>query len=92
MRGCDPWPGAFLQGPKGPIKLFAPTALSTKSHAQPGEIIAPPLNGDPKLLWLACGQGSLGLAQIQAPGKKRLAAPEFIRGARLQPGDCLEKK
>lgn len=90
VRGCDPWPGAFLPGPAGPLRLFAPCAVAESGGgAAPGTVIAPPEGSDPALLWLACGRGALGVGQVQAPGKRRLPARDFINGARLRPGDSL---
>ncbi len=90
VRGCDPWPGAFLPGPAGPLRLFAPTGLAAADPgAAPGTILAPPAGADPALLWLACGKGALGVGRVQAPGKRRLPARDFLNGAHLRPGDSL---
>ena len=89
VRGLDPWPGAYtIQGGQ-PLKLYAPTALSPEnSGAAPGALLAPPA-GDERFMWVACGQGALGVGEAQAAGKKRLPATQFLRGARLTPGARL---
>jgi methionyl-tRNA formyltransferase len=38
---------------------------------------------------VACGEGSLQIRKLQLPGKKMLAAADFVRGAKLQPGEKL---
>lgn len=89
VRGLDPWPGAFTSWRGKTLKLFAPTLLDAKDTGNsPGTVIAP-RQGRDDLLWVAAGSGALGLGQIQAPGKKRLPAGEYLRGARLEPGQVL---
>lgn len=86
VRGLDPWPGAFCQMDGQPLKLFAPTAVLADNRGQaPGTLLEPAAG----LLLVACGEGALGVGQVQAAGKRRLAAVEFLRGARLGPGDRL---
>jgi methionyl-tRNA formyltransferase len=85
----DPWPSAFTSIQGGGLRLFAPTrVLAETSGAQPGELIPPP-KGHEDMMWTAAGQGALGLGQVQAAGKRRMAAAEFLRGARLGPGTRL---
>jgi methionyl-tRNA formyltransferase len=86
VRGLDPWPGAYTQAGGQTLKLFAPTAVWPDNQGQePGAVLAP-RDG---LLTVACGVGALGLGQVQAAGKRRQAAAEFLRGARLGPGGRL---
>lgn len=89
VRGVDPWPGAFTLWRGQPLKLFAPTRVEEiPSPAPPGSLLpSPPENG---FLRLATGQGVLGLGQVQAPGKRRLPAADFLRGTRLEPGEKME--
>jgi len=88
VRGCDPWPGAYTRLEGQPLKLFAPTLVleqdpggsaATPPGVLPGTWLAAPPGLEDYLL-VACGQGVLGLGQIQAAGKKRLGAVEFLRG------------
>jgi methionyl-tRNA formyltransferase len=51
--------------------------------ARPGTF----LGLDDGALVVAAGGGStLGLARVQRPGRRELAAPEFLRGERLEVG------
>ncbi|MFH1060800.1 MAG: methionyl-tRNA formyltransferase [Pseudomonadota bacterium] len=85
VRGADPWPGAYTFLAGQPLRLFAPTlVIPGPVGAEPGTILAPPPGGD--WLLVACGDGALGVGQAQAAGKRRLAAGDFQRGARLTPG------
>lgn len=89
VRGLDPWPSAFSELAGQPLRLFAPTALmDIAPPAEPGSLISPP-EGDEDFMWVACGRGALGLGEVQAAGKRRMAAGDFLRGARLGPGDRL---
>jgi len=51
-------------------------------------LLAPPAGGE-RFLWVACGRGALGVGEVQAAGKKRLPAAQFLHGARLGPGARL---
>ena len=55
-----------------------------EGHGKPGELIAL----DP--VTVACGEGALRLITVQPEGKPRMAAADWLRGARLQKGECLE--
>ncbi len=86
VRGLDPWPTAHTTLEGRPLRLFAPTAvMDLAPPAEPGALIQPP-EGRGEFMWVACGRGALGLGQVQAAGKRRLPAGDFLRGARLGPG------
>lgn len=88
VRGMDPWPAAFVDTPAGPLRLFGPTmVLPESAAARPGVLVAPP---SPDMLAFACGKGALAVGRAQAPGKRRMSAGDFLRGARLRPGDRLD--
>lgn len=71
--GVDPWPGAFAIAGDEVIKLFAPKVVD--GMGKPGERL------DWKRMVIACGDGkALEFAEVQAPGKKRMPAEEFLRG------------
>jgi methionyl-tRNA formyltransferase len=36
-----------------------------------------------------CGRGRIVLAEVQAAGRKRMGAAEFLRGRRVIPGERL---
>ena len=46
---------------------------------KPGVVLKTDKNG----IEVACGQGAILLTELQAAGKKRLPAEEFIRGIRF---------
>ncbi|MCB2227239.1 MAG: methionyl-tRNA formyltransferase [Desulfarculaceae bacterium] len=89
VRGLDPWPGAHTTIDGAALKLFAPTALLPGSQGQaPGTVLAAP-EGAEGMLAVACGAGALALGEVQAAGKRRMAAADFLRGAGPGPGDRL---
>jgi methionyl-tRNA formyltransferase len=83
VRGLDPWPGAYTQL-RGEVLKIARTAPETGSGA-PGTVLAADAAG----VRIACGEGVLRVGELQLPGKKRLAAGDFLRGCSLPPGTRL---
>jgi methionyl-tRNA formyltransferase len=86
-RGFQPWPGAFtsLGGKKLIIHrmgLVGDSAFAGPGSAQPGQ-----LHVEDHRVFAACaGATWIELLEIQLEGKKRLSAPEFLRGTALAEG------
>jgi methionyl-tRNA formyltransferase len=82
-RGVDPWPGpgAFLDGE--PLKLFAPRVV--EGEGEPGVV----LGMAPAGLVVACGRGAVAFAELQLPGRRRLAAAAVLAGRPIPPGTRL---
>jgi methionyl-tRNA formyltransferase len=80
----DPWPAAYSYL-EGELLKIAATHVEPGSDAEPGEIIAADKSG----VRIACGQGMLVVGELQLPGKKRLAAMNFLSGRPLFPGTRL---
>jgi methionyl-tRNA formyltransferase len=51
----------------------------------PGEVVAVTKDR----VWVATGEGLLGLTELQLENKKRLSAREFLAGHPMQPGTML---
>ncbi|MEM9490150.1 MAG: hypothetical protein AAGC55_13460, partial [Myxococcota bacterium] len=90
VRGVDPWPSAEttrpVSGGRERIKLFGPTVVSVPADAaQPGEVLGVGEHG----LIVACGQGACAMAALQAPGRRRTPARDFIGGRPMPPGTVL---
>jgi len=83
MRGVDPWPGAFSYLGADAIKLFGPKVVN--GEGAPGTILEVRDDG----IVVACGQGAVRIADVQAPGKKRMEAAAFARGRHLALGTVL---
>jgi methionyl-tRNA formyltransferase len=77
IRGLDPRPGGYtLRGGKV-LRLFG-----ARVKQESGDLAAPgtALRLTPQGLEIACGQGSVTVAELQLAGHKRLPAAEFLRG------------
>jgi methionyl-tRNA formyltransferase len=83
VRAFDPVPGAstLLAGER--VKLWrAHPAPVVVPRAAPGTVLA--TEGD--TIVVACGDGALGIAELQPAGGRRMSAAAFVAGRRLAPG------
>ena len=83
IRGLDPRPGAWtaLIGGGVEIKLFAPNVVAQQSQRAPGEVLSAG-----ESLVIATGGGTIEILEVQPAGKERMAAKDWLRGARLEAG------
>ena len=83
IRGLDPRPGAWteLNGGGVEIKLFAPNVVAQQSQRAPGEVLSAG-----ESLVIATGGGTIEILEVQPAGKDRMAAKDWLRGARLEAG------
>ncbi|HET7231182.1 MAG TPA: methionyl-tRNA formyltransferase [Longimicrobium sp.] len=82
IRGLDDVPGAWSPlGARGPVKLFRPRI--EERSGEPGTV----LDADESGVLIACGSGSLRITEVQPPGKRRMAAGEWVRGRGVSVGD-----
>ncbi|NOT98337.1 MAG: methionyl-tRNA formyltransferase, partial [Sideroxydans sp.] len=44
---------------------------------------------DKECIWVVCGEGAIGLSQLQKPGGKPLPIVQFMQSFPLQVGDRL---
>lgn len=84
IRGLSPFPGAFVEADlgKGVERLKILRARVGAGSGPAGVLLD-------EAGTVACGEGALQLLQVQRAGKGAMAAAEFLRGARLQPGRRL---
>jgi len=83
-RGFQPWPGAYtlLRGKKFIVHRMRPAAGAS---GEPGELLV-----DQGRMFAACGEASaVELLEVQAEGKRRMSAAEFVRGFQVQPAERL---
>ena len=85
-RAYNPWPALCAKAPGGrALKILRARAEPARAPAEPGTVLA--ASGADFLV--AAGTGALRLIEVQAEGKKPMAAAEFLRGARLTAGARL---
>jgi methionyl-tRNA formyltransferase len=91
VRAMQPWPVAYTtwrprsMASTEPVKWIVHKTQVIAGQGDPGTVIE--AAGD--RLVVATGQGAVALLTIQLAGKKPIAAAEFLRGHRVQPGDRL---
>ena len=81
IRGLVPWPSASTDILTGePVKLWGAQVVEKYTDALPGTVIAAGKQG----IDVACGDGlTLRILELQAPGKKRMTAADYLRGHQI---------
>ena len=81
IYGLQPWPVATMELNGTVYKVFAAEYTDTRTARVPGALVA----ADERGIEIACAQGqTIRVTQLQAPGKKRMAAADFLRGHPLK--------
>ena len=84
-RAYDPWPVARTRlGGKELLVFRAKLEDRGIGDEPPGTVV----RVEPVPV-VRCGSGMLGLLEVQAPGRKRMAAADFMRGRRITKGHRL---
>ena len=79
--GLQPWPVATMELNGSVYKVFSAEYTDTRTSKAPGTLVA----ADEKGIEIACADGeTIRVTQLQAPGKKRMAAADFLRGHPLK--------
>ena len=78
IRGLDPWPATSTDILTGqPVKVFASRLTGETTKKAPGTVLAAGKEG----IDVACGDGAvLRILELQAPGSRRMAAADYLRG------------
>jgi methionyl-tRNA formyltransferase len=85
VRAFDPWPSAYTEWRGKLLKVHRARVATTAREGAPGEV----LRADGGGLWVACGEGVLSLEEVQLENRRRMAAAEFVKGARVRVGERL---
>jgi methionyl-tRNA formyltransferase len=85
INAFNPWPIAQTQWQDKTLRIWAAIDLNTPNKASPGSVI----NADKTGVDIACGEGTLRITQIQAPGKRAMAVSDFLNANSLSVGDHL---
>ena len=76
VRALDSWPGAYTVWDGQTFKIWRTRVIPEEYHGTPGEVVKQSKQG----LAVATGNGMLEILELQAPGKKRMLAPDYLRG------------
>ncbi len=77
IRGLIPWPSAVTYFADVRCKIWKSKLIDEKTQKKPGEVIRTDQTG----IYMACGNSTvLLIEQLQADGKKRMSAAEYLRG------------
>jgi methionyl-tRNA formyltransferase len=80
VRGLDPWPGAWADYEGEPWRVWK--ARVQPDEGEPGVV----LRADPTGILVGAATGSVLIIELQAPGKRRLTAREYLAGHAITPG------
>ena len=77
IYGLQPWPVATMELEGAVYRVFAAEYTNTHTQKQPGQVVSAGKQG----IEVACADGqTLMITELQAPGKKRMKAADFLRG------------
>jgi methionyl-tRNA formyltransferase len=79
IRAFDPAPGAWTTFEGVEVKCFGPTVVAEPAEA--GLVV-----GSEPMLIVGAGDASVGVAEVQPAGKRRMPATEWTRGRGAKPG------
>jgi methionyl-tRNA formyltransferase len=90
IRGLDPWPGASTLAGGKEIKLFSARVEEANSSGipmirNPGRVAGRSEDG----LLVETGEGTVRIRELQAPGRRRLPAAQFLLGFQIDEGTVL---
>ncbi|MBQ8974810.1 MAG: methionyl-tRNA formyltransferase [Oscillospiraceae bacterium] len=74
--GLDPWPVATAEIGGATLKIFDADRTDRKTGKTPGTIVSAGNAG----IEVACADGTVIIKELQAPGKKRMPAADYLRG------------
>lgn len=76
IRAFNPWPVANTTFSDLPLKIWKANAIHEKTKLLPGTLIRLNKNN----FWVATGDGILEILAVQLPGKRMMAAADFVHG------------
>ena len=84
IYGLQPWPTATAELDGNLYKIFAAEYTTTHTDKAPGSVVSTGKSG----IEIACGGGeTVMITELQAPGKKRMSAADFLRGHNIPVSD-----
>ena len=84
IYGLQPWPVATMELEDKTYRVFDAEFTEHSTKKQPGKIVSAGNEG----IEVACAEGkTIMITEIQAPGKKRMKAADFLRGHKIKVED-----
>ncbi len=81
IYGLQPWPVATMELEGKTFRVFGAEITGRKTDKAPGSLVSAGESG----IEIACADGeTLRITELQAPGKKRMKAADFLRGHPLK--------
>ena len=81
IYGLQPWPVATMELEGKTVRVFAAKYTDGKTEKTPGAVVSTDKGG----LEIACADGeTLLITELQAPGKKRMGAEDYLRGHQIK--------
>ena len=81
IYGLQPWPVATMELEGKTVRVFAAKYTDGKTKKMPGAVVSTDKGG----LEIACAGGeTLLITELQAPGKKRMGAEDYLRGHQIK--------
>lgn len=81
IYGLQPWPVATMELEGKTVRVFAAKYTDGKTEKEPGAVVSTDKGG----LEIACADGeTLLITELQAPGKKRMGAEDYLRGHQIK--------
>ena len=81
IYGLSPWPVATAELDGAVYKIFEAQYTENRSDKAPGSVIYAGEKG----IEIVCGSGeTVMITELQAPGKKRMKAADFLRGRKIK--------
>ena len=81
IYGLQPWPVATMELEGKTVRVFAAKYTDGKTEKVPGAVVSTDKGG----LEIACADGeTLPITELQAPGKKRMGAEDYLRGHQIK--------
>jgi methionyl-tRNA formyltransferase len=87
VRAMDESPGAWSLLADQPIKLFRPVPQPDAVGGSPGTVLGADAQGG---ILVAAGTGAVTIAEVQPPGRRRMAAGDWVRGRGVATGDRFQ--
>lgn len=81
IYGLQPWPVATMELEGKTVRVFAAKYTDGKTEKVPGAVVSTDKGG----IEIACADGeTLLITELQAPGKKRMGAEDYLRGHQIK--------